>query len=115
MAYEILGFSFTLAAAADLSTHQFKFIVVDTNGEAALAGAGVDADGVLQNEPEAGQAATVTTDGVTKAVVGAGGVTAADLLETDATGQVITLAAGETVGRALETGAAGDVISILLK
>jgi len=60
----------TLEAAADLSAKQYYFVSVDTNGKAALTGDDGNPIGVLQNKPEAGQAATICIDGVTKVYVG---------------------------------------------
>lgn len=116
MAYEIKGFSYTLESSGDLSAGQYYAVVVNSDGEAELAGAGVNIDGVLQNKPDAQyQTATIMQKGITKAVVGTGLCTAGDLLEIEAGGDFIVRSAGAIVGRALETGAvAGDIVSILL-
>ena len=73
--------------------------------------------GVLQNKPGAGQAADVCIFGVTKAVVGVGGVTLGLPLYTDATGAVINWATGSgkvQIGFAYETAVAGAVTEIFL-
>ena len=60
----------SLVAAADLSSSQYYFVAVDSNGQAALTGDDGNPIGVLQNKPTAGQAATVCIAGVTKCYVG---------------------------------------------
>lgn len=115
MAYEIPGFSYTLEASADLSTNQYCAISVDANGRAVIATTALNIDGVLQDKPEAlGIVGTIMQKGITKGKVGAGGVTAGDLLQVGVGGAFILRAAGITVGRALESGAAGTIIPVLL-
>ena len=59
-------------AAGDLSAHQFKFVEINSDGQVALANAGGNPDGVLQNKPSAqGEAATVAVSGTCKVVAGA--------------------------------------------
>lgn len=71
--------------------------------------------GVTQNGPAVGEIGIVRTFGITKATVGAGGVTAGDRLEVTTTGAVVVWTAGSKyVGVALETVAAGQTTSILL-
>jgi hypothetical protein len=73
--------------------------------------------GVLQNKPAAGQAADVVVFGVTKAVVGVGGVTLGLPVYVDATGAVINWVTGSgkvQIGFSYETGVAGQVITIFL-
>ena len=61
--------SLTLEANADLSAHQYKIVELLSTGLADLADlrAGF---GVLQNIPEANEAATVCIDGETKMIAG---------------------------------------------
>lgn len=116
MAYEIPGFSFSLVAASDLSTHQYKFVNVDTTGKAALGGAGTRSIGVLQNKPTLGQIGTVVVTGVSKVVAGAA-VTAGDEIMSDATGRAITaVATNQGLGVALSAAAgAGVIIPVLIR
>jgi dihydrodipicolinate reductase len=115
VAFEIPGFSFSLIAAADLSALQFHGVNVNTSGQAASPSAGGRVAGFLQNKPTLGQVGTVYRTGITKAVVGTGGVTAGDTVAVDATGAVVTAAAGNFgVGIALATAAATDIVSVLL-
>src|SRR5579863_7085631 len=95
-------------AGADLSAKQFYAITV--SGTAAIATAAKNCDGILQNKPTSGQAASVAIFGVSKAVLGTGGVTAGGLMEIASGGTLVALASGSAVAKALETGAAGNVI-----
>jgi hypothetical protein len=47
------GIDISLPAADDLSTKQYYAVKVDSSGNAAVAGAGQPAIGVLQNKPDA--------------------------------------------------------------
>ena len=115
MAIETPGFSFSLEASGDLSASQFRALVADSVGQAAVAGAGVAIVGVLQNDPSAvDRAAGIMNTGITKMVSGAA-VAAGAGVETDAVGRAITLAAGVRIGTALEASAAlGEIIAVLL-
>ncbi len=117
MAYEQGLRNIGVPASADLSASQFHFVVVNNNGQLALPAAGGDGDGVLQDKPNAaGIEGEIAVGGVTKVVVGAGGVTAGDLIATDNAGKAVTAAAGNKIlGRALATGAAGVIIPLLIQ
>ena len=117
MAYEQTLRTIGVPASADLSASQFCFVAVNANGQLALPAAGGDADGILQDKPNAaGAVGEVGILGVSKLVVGAGGVTAGDLLATDVNGKAVTAAAGNKIlGRALTTGAAGTIIPALIQ
>lgn len=69
MSYNNRQQSLTLEANADLSAHQYKIVELLSTGLADLADlrAGF---GVLQNIPEANEAATVCIDGETKMIAG---------------------------------------------
>lgn len=114
MGFEIPVFSVTLEAAADLSTKQYLAIKVDTNGKAAVAAAGENAVGILQNVPEASQAATVMALGVSNAIYG-GVVAAGSNLTPDAAGKLVTAGGSDAViGVALTSGVNGQVGTVLL-
>lgn len=68
MAYEIPGFTMTFEASGDLSSKQFYFVKLDTNGQIAACAAVTDNPiGILQDKPAAiGRAATVMVWGVSK-------------------------------------------------
>mgnify|MGYP003149618609 CR=1 FL=1 len=73
MAWENSQLKITLMAAADLSSSQYRFVTVDGDGKAALSSDDGNAIGVLQNTPEAGEAATIAISGVTKLYIGTTG------------------------------------------
>jgi len=107
----------TLEAGGDLSAGQYRFVNVAADGQVDLvASAGTDAIGVLQNDPDAaGVAATVAIMGVSKVVIGTGGLTAGNRVQSDASGEAIAAATGDVVlGRAITGGAAGELASVLL-
>lgn len=106
--------SISLEANADLSSSQFLFIV-PTSGKAAVAGDGVAAIGVLQNNPPSGGAAQVAYAGVTKVKASAAISVGAKIAST-AAGKAVTAASGKhAVGIALAAASAdGDIIPMLL-
>lgn len=87
MAYEIPGFQFTVPAGADLSTHQHKFVKLNSSGQAILCAAVTDKPvGILQNKPNAaGVAANIMADGISKLVMAAN-TAKGDRIGTDAAG-----------------------------
>lgn len=107
-----------LAAAADLSTHQHKFVKVTAPGKVNLATVlGEVILGVLQNKPAGdGHAAEVAIDGSVAKVLAGGIVTAGQFVTADATARAAAAGTGENrCGIALETsGAAGQLIAVLL-
>lgn len=102
-------------AAADLSTHQFKFVKVTAAFAVNLTSvAGEAVYGVLQNNPISGQAAEIMRDGITKVVAGAA-IAAGAFVMTNNAGKVITAAtaANHRVGVALEAADdADDIVTI---
>ena len=117
MAYEQTLRTVGLPASADLSASQFCFVAVNADGNLALPSAGGDADGILQDKPNAlGVFGEVGILGVSKLVVGEAGVTAGDLLTTDTAGKAVTAAStNKILGRALASGASGVIIPALIQ
>lgn len=120
MAYEIPLFSFTLEAAADLSSSQYKFVKLDSSGNAAAIAAATDIPvGVLQNKPTSGQAAEIMALGISK-VQGDADLAKGNQIGTSADGQAVALTAGTDttkyiVGQVLEDNtAAGGLITALI-
>lgn len=120
MATEVPGLVISIEAGQDLSSDQYKVVVIASDGQVDVAGGAQTAIpvGVLQNKPSAaGSAATVMVSGVTKAIAGntiaSGGlvspsaVVAGRLDAADAATDVI-------MGMALVGGAVGDIITVLL-
>jgi hypothetical protein len=113
MATQEAVISITLPAAADLRTHQYKFVAINSDGLAALVANNGHADGVLMNDPNTGEAATVGIFGVLKVKCGAA-VTRGGDVASGADGAAKNPATGSAIlGTAIETGADGRVISIL--
>ena len=90
---------------------------MNADGNLTLPSAGGDADGILQDKPNAlGVFGEVGILGVSKLVVGAAGVTAGDLLTTDTAGKAVTAAStNKILGRALASGASGVIIPALIQ
>lgn len=87
------------------------------NGGAALgsAAAGDPVLGVLQNNPIQGEAGTVTTFGIAKALIGAT-VHIGNILAVDANGRLRVATSGQYgVAQALEEAVAGDIAGVLVK
>lgn len=122
----------TRVAGADLTNAQYLAVKLNSTGQVVLAGAGEKALGILQNNPGAGQAATVAVGGVSK--MRAGGVIAPFASVTpNADGEAITATPGavktDDAGAALDdvlgsfvlgdalleaNSADGDIISVLI-
>lgn len=119
MAWEIPGQTISLEAAADLSTKQFYFVKLDTNGRAALCAAATDRPiGILQNKPSAlGRMASVMVNGISK-VIGGADLAKADQVGTDANGKAAAYVPGTDttkyiVGQVLDDNSAdGEVATI---
>src|SRR5712664_178464 len=95
MAFEQPGFvDGTRVAGADLSTHQFKYVKLNTSGQVILCAAATDKPyGILQNKPVANQAAEVMRDGLSKNVMAASN-TIGNVGGTDANGLFAAYAFG---------------------
>jgi len=121
MAYEISAYSVkvTLVAGADLSSSQYKFVKLDSNGNAVAVAAATDAPiGVLQNTPTSGQEAEVVVSGGTKLLLG-GTVAAGGRVSPNATGAGVAIAAGTDTtkylcGQALTGGASGEIVTAVV-
>ena len=95
MAYEIPGFKVTREAAADLSTKQFHFVKLDSNGRVAAIAAATDRPfGILQNKPSAlGIAAEIMVTGWSQIYCSAN-MAKGDMVGTSATGRAVAIVAG---------------------
>jgi hypothetical protein len=105
----------TFVAGEDLSTAQFKFVTLETDGKIDLAdSAGENCVGVLLVEGAAHRAVTVVITG--SVMVEAGGtITNGRAVTTDATGRAANATAGDIVmGYAREAGVVNQVIEIEL-
>lgn len=117
MAREIAIFDRSRQASADLSASQFCAVALNSSSQVALPSAGADIYGVLQNKPTAqARAAELRILGLTKMVVGSGGVTAGDKIMVDGNGKAVTATTGNfVVGIAEDTAAAGALTTVLIR
>lgn len=121
MAYEISAYAVkvTLVAGADLSSSQYKFVKLNSSGEAVAIAAATDLPiGVLQNAPTSGQEAEVLVVGGSKLVLG-GTVAAAGVVSPNATGAGVAIVHGTdttkfAVGQAITGGASGEIITAVI-
>ena len=105
----------TFIAGEDLSTAQFKFVTLESDGKVDLAdSAGENCIGVLLVQGEEDRAVTVTMSGTV--IVEAGGtVTNGGAVSTDATGRAVDSTAGDIImGYAREAGVVNQKIQIEL-
>lgn len=114
MAVQEAIISVTLPAGADLRTHQYKFVSVNSNGAVELTGNNAKAQGVVLNTPNTGEAAIVAISGIVKVACGAGVTRGGDVASGASGAAKDAATASEILGTALETGANGRIISILL-
>lgn len=117
MALESALHTISLEAGQDLSANQYYFVSVAADGQVDPTGAGLHADGVLQNDPAAaGRAASVCIGGRTKVEAG-GTVTVGGPVAADASGKAVDATTGDVIlGTALEAADAdGDIISIIFQ
>lgn len=116
MSFTIPGFTITRLAAEDLSASQFRFVAINSSGQAALVTtAGGGALGVVQNDPAVGEAATIMLDGVSKVVAGAAVAAGADIAS-DTEGRAVAASTNNRIlGIALEeASSAGAIIAVAL-
>jgi hypothetical protein len=103
-------------AAADLSTHQYKFMKLTADDTVGISAATTDNTvGVLQNKPDAaGKAATVRIQGKAKVVSGAS-ITAGQEVSTNASGTAkVAVTTERVLGTCTKGGASGDLLEIVL-
>lgn len=108
----------TVPANADLSTKQFYCGTINGNGRIALTGAGLRADGLIQNKPAAqGEPTELAVAGLAKGYAN-GAINPGAEVAADAGGALVAAAGGNyVVGVYLGTAAAaaGQFISVLIQ
>jgi len=103
-----------IEAGADLSTHQYKFGVINSSGQVILnTGAGGVVDGVIQDDPDAaGKGVVFAYMGTSKLNAG-GTVTMGDLIMSTAAGLGVTATTTNYFfGRALSSAASGEIFTL---
>lgn len=122
MAFEIANAAvkITLVAAEDLSSAQYKFVKVNTSGQAALCSGATDKPiGVLQNNPVSGAEASVTVVGGTK-IVSSASIDEGVLIGTNSAGKADAKVPGTdtteyVVGQViLAAGADGEILTAVI-
>ena len=110
----------SLPAAEDLSSSQYHFVKVNTSGTVRLLdSANETPDGVLQNDPESGEEATVRLFGPTKLVANAaldeGAFVRAEYASATDAGKAATAMAtqGVVLGKVLEAASAEDDLALV--
>jgi hypothetical protein len=102
----------TYTAGSDLRLKQFFFVTLAADGAIDSSANGAAADGVLLNDPNMGEAATVVVFGRVTVECGTA-VTAGALIASDAAGNCVPAASTDIIlGKALEAGADGQIITI---
>lgn len=117
MATENLDGIYSFPAAADYRNAQYQAVVINTSGQAALAGLGVRPHGILHNAPNVGEQARVILMAgvVVKLRLGTGGATLGALLSTDANGKgvISVTSTHKRFAIANAAGVAGEIIEAL--
>lgn len=103
----------TFEAGQDLSAKQYCFVTMASDMQIDPTGAGLAADGVLQNAPAAaGRAAAVAVVGRVKVLAG-GTIAAGGNIASSATGTAVAATTGNIVlGKALEAAVSGQYITM---
>jgi len=120
MAYEASQIRFgNLTAAADLSSKQYHFVKLASATTVNVCSAITDAPiGILQNNPESGETATIAIFGISK-VVADGTLAAGNVIGTSADAQADAIAPGTdttvyTMGQAIQAASAGETCTMFL-
>ena len=120
MAYESAQVRFgNLTAGADLSAKQFHFVKLASATTVDVCSAITDVPiGILQNNPESGETATITIFGITKAVAD-GTLTAGRWIGTSADSQASGITPGSdttvyVMGQAVQAASAGETFTMFL-
>ena len=115
MSHQSLGFTHTLVAGADLSTHHQKFVTVNASGLAVLPAAGAFCVGVTLDKAQNGASCPIQNLGIAQVIIGTGGLVAGNKVSADASGQAIVATTGHFVqGVCLVGGTAGKIAAVLL-
>ena len=117
MAWESSQTCITLTSHADYTSSQYRFVMVNSSGSAEVTAADGNAIGILQNNPDAGEAAVVAVAGVSKLYIGTtASLVAGSIVASEAAGAgILTNASAAALAIALEDSTAdGDIISVVV-
>lgn len=118
MSYEERLVNISATASADLSAQQYRFVALANQSGRVQAQRAVVGDrvmGILQNNPVAGDTATVAIGGVSKCVAG-GTILAGASVTSDAQGRATSTLTGTDfrAGVAQEAAVVGQIFAVLL-
>lgn len=109
MAKEIPGLMWSAIAGADLTTHQYKAVKLNSSGLIVLAGLNEPVIvGFLQTKTATGVSGTIMSTGITHAISGTGGVVVGPAA-TDASGRLLAAGANPVVAYVIEGAASADL------
>lgn len=114
MATEVPGLVITMTAGEAVG--QYRGVILQADGKVDQADTpGDDMDGVAQVAAAAdGDTVPVMVSGVSKMLVGTGGITVGQKCQVIADGIAVAASGNHVIGRALATGAAGTLVPVLL-
>ena len=101
------------ATGTNLSASQYCGVTINSSGQAVLATAAKNMDGIVQTNGTGGMVAEVAIFGKSKAIA-SGNVAVGDLLQIATGGKFVATSGGTVVAKALSAGADGNVISVLI-
>lgn len=107
----------TYEAGSDLSSSQYRFVTLASDGQVDATAAAGQMIGVVQNKPAAaGRAATVAYDGISK-VEASAAISIGDRVGSAASGKARTAESGDWIAGVAVTAATadGDILSVHLK
>ena len=103
-----------LQANADLTASQYRAVKITGDYQIGLCNAaGEPAYGILQDKPDVNQVANVRSLGISRAIAGAGGLTAGQKWQTAADGSLIPAASGDAAGGVVIMGAAAGSVAVV--
>lgn len=118
MAYEIPDLLVTLPASTGVLNTQYRFVVVNSAGNAAFPAVGTAIFGVLQNKPTvSGDACTIMVSGISKVEAPGSTVAMGDTVSASSVGRAIALGAGHyAVGQVISgsSGSTGRYLTVNL-
>lgn len=114
MSYEIPGFQISANAAVDMTTKQYLATTYTSAAEADILASGGVFLGILQNDPDHNQQATIMVDGISFCIY-ASSVSAGDPIAPTTGGKFATVSAGSGIAIALVDGAADERGCCLIK
>ena len=119
MSYENITKMTTMVAGQDMSSLQYRFVSLAPDGQVDPTGLGLEAEGILQDNPSAaGRAAAIATlEGDISMCVAGGVIPVSRDIMSDANGRaIIATSGGRVQGVAMEAAsAAGDIIAVMIK